>query len=391
MVLIKPFEVEEWMDRLETTPGVLNVAETCCESVSISELAALSTDESVKLQDITSRRLTYGAIPGTDVTRRRIANLYGDVKLDQVVLTQGAIGANFLLLFSLIGPGDHVICEYPTYQQLYEVPKSLGAEISLWKLKEENRFVPDVSELEGLVRSNTKLIILNNPNNPTGATINKEVLSAIVAFAKERDIIIMGDEVYRPLFHSLPAGEEIPPSVIDLGYDKAVSTSSMSKAFSLAGIRVGWIATRDPSILEAVNSCRNYTTISVSQFDDSVAGYALSDAVRVNLLQRNIELARTNIALLEAFVNKHSSVLSWVKPTAGTTAMVQFRKNGSVVKDSEFCLEVLDNTGVLIMPGCTCFGEGEDFPGYMRFGYVCHTDVLKEGLNRLDAYIEKAF
>uniref|UniRef100_A0A8H7NBT8 Aminotransferase class I/classII large domain-containing protein n=1 Tax=Bionectria ochroleuca TaxID=29856 RepID=A0A8H7NBT8_BIOOC len=210
MVLIKPFEVEEWMDRLETTPGVLNVAETCCESVSISELAALSTDESVKLQDITSRRLTYGAIPGTDVTRRRIANLYGDVKLDQVVLTQGAIGANFLLLFSLIGPGDHVICEYPTYQQLYEVPKSLGAEISLWKLKEENRFVPDVSELEGLVRSNTKLIILNNPNNPTGATINKEVLSAIVAFAKERDIIIMGDEVYRPLFHSLPAGEEIP-------------------------------------------------------------------------------------------------------------------------------------------------------------------------------------
>lgn len=157
MVLIKPFEVEEWMDRLETTPGVLNVAETCCESVSISELAALSTDESIKLPDITSRRLTYGTISGTDYTRQRIANLYGDVKLDQVVLTQGAIGANFLLLFSLIGPGDHVICEYPTYQQLYEVPKSLGAEVSLWKLKEENRFVPDVSELEGLVRSNTKV------------------------------------------------------------------------------------------------------------------------------------------------------------------------------------------------------------------------------------------
>lgn len=157
MVQIKPFEVEEWMDRLETTPGALNIAETCCESVSIAELAQLSTNPSDKPEDITNQRLTYGAIPGTEFTRQQIANLYGGLTTEQVILTQGAIGANFLLLFSLIGPGDHVICEYPTYQQLYEVPKSLGAEVSLWKLKEENHFIPDVSELNKLVRSNTKV------------------------------------------------------------------------------------------------------------------------------------------------------------------------------------------------------------------------------------------
>ncbi|KAJ0343567.1 hypothetical protein COL154_003855 [Colletotrichum chrysophilum] len=396
MVQIKPFEVEEWMDRLETTPGALNLAETCCESVSIQELTQLCSDPTVPGPlDIATRRLTYGAIYGSEETRQNIANLYRDeasedLPSDQVVVTQGAIVANFLHLYSLVGPGDHVICIYPTYQQLYEVPKSLGAEISLWKTKPENRYIPDVKELEGLVQKNTKMIIINNPNNPTGATTPKSVLLDIIDFAKARGIIVMADEVYRPLFHSLPEGEPIPPSILSLGYEKTVSTSSMSKAFSLAGIRLGWIASRDPAIIDAIKSARNYTTISVSQLDDRVAGYALSDAVRPNLLKRNIELARTNLALVEDFINKHSSSCFWeIKPTAGTTAMIGFKRNGKLVNDADFCLEILKATGVLVMPGSTCFGQGVEFEGQMRFGYVCRTDVLKEGLEKLGKYLEE--
>ncbi|GKT96639.1 aminotransferase class I and II [Colletotrichum tofieldiae] len=132
MVQIEPFVVEEWMDRLETTPGVLNMAETCCESVSIQELTQLSTDKSIAGPlDIATRRMTYGAIYGSQTTRQHIADLYenevsGALPTDQVIITQGAIVANFLLLYTLVGPKDHVICVYPTYQQLYEVPKSLG-------------------------------------------------------------------------------------------------------------------------------------------------------------------------------------------------------------------------------------------------------------------------
>ncbi|KAF3805400.1 Aspartate aminotransferase [Colletotrichum gloeosporioides] len=375
MVQVKPFEVEEWMDRLETTPGALNLAETCCESVSIQELTQLSSDPTVPGPlDIATRRLTYGAIYGSEETRQNIANLYrdeasGDLPSDQVVVTQGAIVANFLLLYSLVGPGDHVICIYPTYQQLYEVPKSLGAEVTLWKTKPENRYIPDVKELEGLVQKNTKMIIINNPNNPTGATTPKPVLLDIIDFAKARGIIVMADEVYRPLFHSLPEGEPVPPSILSLGYEKTVSTST---------------------IIDAIKSARNYTTISVSQLDDRVAGYALSDAVRPNLLKRNIELARTNLALVEDFINKHSSSCFWeIKPTAGTTAMIGFKRNGKLVNDADFCLEILKATGVLVMPGSTCFGQGVEFEGQMRFGYVCRTDLLKEGLEKLGKYLEE--
>ncbi|KAF9875217.1 aminotransferase class i and ii [Colletotrichum karsti] len=398
MVQIKPFEVEEWMDRLETTPGALILAETCCESVSIQELTQLSSDPKAPGPfDIATQRLTYGSIYGSEEARQNIANMYqnevsGTLPNDQVIITQGAIMANFLLLYTLVGPGDHVICIYPTYQQLYDVPKSLGADVSLWKLKAENQYIPDVQELKSLVKDNTKMIIINNPNNPTGATTPKSVLLDIVEFAKERDIIVMADEVYRPLFHSLPAGESAPPSILSLGYEKTVSTSSMSKAFSLAGIRLGWIASRDRSIIDAIKSARNYTTISVSQLDDRVAAYALSDAVRPNLLKRNMDLARTNLALVEEFINKYPENCFWVlKPTAGTTAMIGFKKNGKLVKDDEFCLEILNNTGVLVMPGSTCFGDGVEFEGQMRFGYVCRTDLLKEGLDRLGKYIENSF
>lgn len=164
MVQIKAFEVEEWMDRLETTPGALNIAETCCESVSIKELTELSNDKSAAGPlDIATRRMTYGAIYGSVNTRQQIANLYandvsGSLPSDQVVITQGAIVANFLTLYTLVGANDHVICVYPTYQQLYEVPKSLGADVSLWKLKAEDGYIPDVRELQGLVRENTKVI-----------------------------------------------------------------------------------------------------------------------------------------------------------------------------------------------------------------------------------------
>lgn len=328
--------------------------------------------------------------------------------------------ANFLLLYTLIGPGDHVVCVYPTYQQLYDVPKSLGAEVSLWKLKQENGFVPDVTELESLVKSNTKMIILNNPNNPTGATIPKDVLSHVVEFARARDIIVLCDEVYRPLYHSLASEADVPPSILSFGYDKTISTGSMSKAWALAGIRLGWVASRDKGIIDAIAAARDYTTISVSQLDDQVASFALSDAVRPALAERNLELARTNLALLEKFVEEHKGVCGWVKPTAGTTAFVHFTDGGKPVDDAKFCIDVLEKTKVMSVPGSKCFGHDQDFKGYVsvapvgagrgvssvpssafrgerwlmkiiqvRIGYVSETDVLVEGLNKLGGHVKK--
>jgi aspartate/methionine/tyrosine aminotransferase len=163
MVKIEPFEVEQWMDRLETTPGVLNIAETCAASVSYDDLVRMCEDKNVPSPILFSKKLTYGAIRGSEALRQRVALLFDrasdaePLPADNIIITQGAISANFLLFYTLVGPGDHVICVYPTYQQLYSVPQSLGAEVSLWRLKETNGYVPDVSELEGLVRPNTKV------------------------------------------------------------------------------------------------------------------------------------------------------------------------------------------------------------------------------------------
>jgi aspartate/methionine/tyrosine aminotransferase len=380
------------MDKYELTPGVLNIAETCADSLSLDGLVALSEDPNLPLLS-NSTKLTYGPIRGSNALRERLAALYSvrtssPLPPENILITPGAISANFLLLYTLVGPGDHVVCAYPTYQQLYSVPTSLGAEVSLWKLRREKKFIPDLDDLKLLVKENTKMIIINNPNNPTGATIPKSVLNGLVEFARPRGIIILSDEVYRPLFHSVsPMDDEFPPSVVSLGYDKTIVTGSMSKAYSLAGIRIGWIASRDPSIIEALAAARDYTTISVSQLDDQIATYALSPSVIHALLARNIQLAKTNLALLEAFVDQHRAVCSWVKPTSGTTAFVLFEKNGQPVDDAAFCIDVIEKTKVMFLPGAKCFGE--EFKGYVRIGFVCETEVLREALERLGAYVRE--
>jgi len=160
------------MDKYEVTPGVLNIAETCAASISIDDLVALCEDPDIPPPLQTSKKLTYGSIRGSDALRGRLAALYSarvasPLSPNNILITPGAIAANFLLLYTLIGPGDHVVCVHPTYQQLYAVPESLGAEVSLWKLKKEKKYIPDVEELESLVKENTKMIIINNPNNPS--------------------------------------------------------------------------------------------------------------------------------------------------------------------------------------------------------------------------------
>jgi aspartate/methionine/tyrosine aminotransferase len=170
-----------------------------------------------------------------------------------------------------------------------------------------------------------------------------------------------------------------------MGYENTIITGSMSKAYSLAGIRLGWIASRSPSIIEKIASARDYTTISVSQLDDAVASYALSPSVLHSLFARNIQLAKTNISLLSTFITSHPSLCSWIPPTGGTTALVQFKKRGEPVDDVQFCVDLLEKTKVMFVPASRCFAE--EFKGYVRIGFCCETEVLREGLERLGGYI----
>ncbi|KAI5844558.1 pyridoxal phosphate-dependent transferase [Morchella snyderi] len=314
--------------------------------------------------------LGYEHIRGSPEFRGNVTKLYspsslmGKLPVDSVLITHGAIAANFLLLYTLVGPGDHVICMYPTYQQPYAVPESLDAEVELWKLMEENRFTADLEELDKLIRpasqdetGGTKLIIINNP-------------------------------IYRPLSHSLDASTH-PPSIIDI-YDHGIATGSISKAFSLAGLRVGWIPARQHEVVDACASARDYNTISVSQLDDTMAAYALSPDIVSKILERSVTLCNTNLRILDDFITRVPEVsdgkynASYIKPTTGTTAFVKFkRKDGETVSDKRFCEELLERKRIMFLPGGVCFGHGEEFAGYFRIGYCCGTQVLKAGLKGL--------
>jgi len=232
------------------------------------------------------------------------------------------------------------------------------------------------------------MIIINNPQNPTGAILGKSLLQQIIDVAAEKNIIIHSDEVYRPLFHSItPMDSEFPPSIISMGYDRVIATGSMSKAYSLAGIRTGWIASRDQSTVEQIAEARHYTMISVSQLDEQVAAFALDPNTVHSLLSRNIQLAKKNLEILEKFVIKNDDACEWVKPKAGTTAFVRFHRDGQPVDSVDFCEKLLEKTGVLFVPGSYCFGE--DFKGYVRIGYVNHTDTVKEGLDKVTQFVRK--
>lgn len=234
--------------------------------------------------------------------------------------------------------------------------------------------------------------IRSNPNNPTGAIIPKSMLEQIVAVAGENNLMILSDEVYRPLFTSIsPMDPEFPPSILSMAYSKAIATGSLSKAYSLAGIRVGWVASRSRDIIEACAQARDYTTISVSQITDQIASFALSPDCIHNLLGRNIKLAKTNLDILERFIEQHRWAFEWVKPVAGTTAFVKVSREGREVDDVCFCKLLQEQTGVMLCPGSYCFGNGEDFKGFVRIGYVCETEVLTEGLAQLKTFMREGY
>lgn len=371
---IAPFAVEEWMNAYEVG-AKYNIAETCVDSVSMDELFALTgTDKETFLNDFCARRLTYGDIEGRPDFKKGIASLYKTISPEEIVPTHGASGANHHIFYSLVQPGDRVISIMPTYQQLYSIPESLGADVQVMHLSKENGYLPDLEELKRLVLPGVKVICLNNPNNPTGALMSESMLKEIVEIARSVDAYVLVDEVYRHLTQN----DTWPASIVDL-YEKGISTSSMSKVFSLAGLRLGWIATHDKMVLKSCWSHRDYDLVSCGMFDETVAALALSH--KDKLLERNKKIVRDNLAILDDWVKSEPHV-SYVKPQAGTTALVYY----DLPMDSyTFCKKMYHQTGAFVTPG-DCFEE----PFSMRIGYAADTETLKQGLAAVSEFIRLA-
>lgn len=367
---IREFGVEIWMNAYENECKY-NLAETCVESLTIEQLLEMAGKKDSILAELLPLKMTYGAIEGSDRLRNNVAALYSRQNKENVVITHGAIGANALVYETLVEPGDHVISVAPTYQQHYSIPESYGAEVSILRLREENAFLPDLEELQALVRSNTKVIAINNPNNPTGALMDQVLLERIVAIARSAGAYLLSDEVYRGIDQHR---DGFTVSVADL-YEKGISTASMSKAFSLAGLRLGWIVA-PTELIHHVSIHRDYNTISVGMLDDHFASIALENKDKI--LSRNHSITRTNLAYLDQWVAKEPKV-SYVKPKSGTTALL---KIDTELSSRDLCIKLLESKGVMFTPGSAL-----DIEGYVRIGYANNLSVLREGLDKVSQFL----
>lgn len=368
---IKPFAVEEWMNAWEVG-AKYNIAETCVDSISMNELFELTGEDKTEfLNRLCARRLSYGDIEGLPEFRKGVCGLYKTLNIENIVPTHGASGANHHVFYSLISPGDRVVSIMPTYQQLYSIPESYGADVQILHLSKENNYLPDLEKLRRLVTPETKMICINNPNNPTGALMSEQLLREIVEIARSADDWILCDEVYRHLSQE----DGWCPSIVDL-YEKGISVSSMSKVFSLAGLRLGWIATHDMSVVKSCLSHRDYNLVSCGVFDEMLAAAALKHSDK--LLERSRKIVRENLQILDNWVSSEPHV-SYVKPKAGTTALVYYDLD---IPSYEFCEEMYKKTGAFVTPG-DCF----EVPHSMRIGYAYGKQDLIDGLKAISEYI----
>ncbi len=362
---IKTFKVERWMNDFEDD-AVYNLGETCIDSLTIRELLEIGGyDPDKYMSELAGTRLTYSHIFGSPEFKSGVAALYENIEPHQVLPCHGATGANALVLETLIDPTDNMISVMPTYQQHYSIPEAIGAEVRILQLTEENDYLPDIEELKKLVDESTKMITVNNPNNPTGSWIPIESMKQIAEVAKSVDAYLLCDEVYR----GIAEDESYMYSVTDL-YEKAISVGSMSKIFSLAGLRMGWIATRDEYALNECMERRDYNTISCGVIDDKLASIALAN--RDKIFARNRQILNTNRAILDKWVSETPSV-HYKKPVAGTTALVYYDKD---IPSYELCVRLIKEKGLLFTPG-SCF----EMEGAVRIGYAFDSKLLKQGLD----------
>ena len=367
---IEPFGVEQWMNAWETKCD-LNLAETCVASLTLAELMQMAGTTQQMPSDLAQMQMTYGEIRGSTRLRGLVAGLFADQKAENVLITHGTIGANHMVYQTLVGAGDHVVAITPTYQQHTAIPRSLGADVTEVALSEDQQWLPDWEAVAEAVTPATKIIALTNPNNPTGALIDRAGLERVAEIARSVDAWVLCDEVYR----GTEQGEPVP-SIVDV-YAKGISTGSTSKAYSLAGLRLGWIVGPE-GLLDDCEVHRDYTTISVGMVDDYFAAMALE--AKDSVLQRSREITTGNLAALDAWI-KDEPKARYVQPLAGTTAFVAF----DVPYNSyDLCVALLKDTGVMFTPGSALGVEG-----YVRIGFACYNDVLKEGLARVSDWLAK--
>jgi len=364
---IAPFKLERYFAKYEFRAPFL-LCSSDCESMHLQDLLAL---EPGAREHLDSLWLGYTESQGAPELRGAIAALYDGVAAEQVLVHAGAEEAIFNFMNVALEPGDHIVVHAPSYQSLGEVARSIGAGVSEWRGHPDRAWELDLAELESAITSRTKVVVVNFPHNPTGFLPSQEFVRELSVLADRHGFIIFSDEVYRGLeFDS----RDRLPALADVS-ERAVSLGVMSKTYGLAGLRIGWLATRNEDLLRDLAAFKDYTTICNSAPSEYLATLALRNVDQI--VERNLQIIRDNLGHLDRFFGSHTDLLTWTRPKAGSIAFPALRR-GDV---DEFCTRLVEATGVLLLPG-TLYGDG-----YSSFRIGFGRKNLPEAIERLEAHL----
>ena len=364
---IEPFLLERWMTRHETHVKY-DIAESGILPLSTNDLLAFEPEgeRAATLEGLLQLPLGYSEARGTIALRTALASTYQSVSPDQILVTTGAIEANFLLFNVLLDAGDHVIAPFPAYQQLYTVPRSIGCDVSLWKVGPETGYRYDLDALEEMVTPKTRLIIVNTPHNPTGAMLSPADAARVYALAESVGAWVIGDEAYRWL--SVPGGDAFAPPVVDMGA-RGISVGTLSKPYGLPGLRIGWIA-GPAELVEQCWGMRDYISLSPGKLNDALACLGLKHHEQI--IARNREIIVANLAAATKWIDARRDVLSWTPPKGGLLALLKY----NLPVDSLTLADTLANDySVMLAPG-SAFG----YEHHLRLGIGQRPDLFSKGL-----------
>jgi aspartate/methionine/tyrosine aminotransferase len=374
-VRIDTFLLERWMSRHETH---------CQYDIAESGILPLTTNDLLDYEPITERAMTlerllatplgYSEARGTAELRAQIAATYTRGDAEHVLVTTGAIEANFLLFNTLLDKGDHAIAPYPAYQQLYSVPEAIGCDVSLWRVGPETGYRYDVDALEKLVRPNTRVIVVNTPHNPTGAMLSPDDARRVYELAQSIGAFVVGDEAYRWL--AVPDGDPFAPPMFDLG-PAGISVGTLSKPLGLPGLRIGWIMA-PPDLVASCWGMRDYITLSPGKLNDALARLAMKHRERI--IERNHGIIRANLATATRWMAERTDFVSWTPPRGGLLALLKY---DLPILSLELADRLANDYSVMLAPG-SAFG----YEYHLRLGIGQKPEIFAEGLRRTGECLE---
>lgn len=422
--MFEPFGLERFFAEHEFNARYL-LCTSDCESMPISTLLELSDNPGHALESLTKTWLGYTESRGSPILREKIAKLYKGLEAKSILVHSGAEEAILNLYMATIQPGDTVIVNWPCYQSLHEIPKSLGAHVIKWEIQRSPaRWFFDPVELEQLIESaegpdrrhgpgasfgfgsgpspslnartnsgsarkfspgpnpttHVKMVVLNMPHNPTGALMTQEEFSRVVEICAKRGITLLVDEVYRLLELD---GREPLPAACEV-YENAISLSVLSKAWGLAGLRIGWLATHRSDILDRVAAVKDYNSICASAPSETLACIALDNSEKI--LARNKAICQNNLAHYRAFFDQHVELFSWIPPQGGSVAFPRLSataENAPWNEADKLAHELVNDTGALILPGSL---YGMEYAAHFRIGLG--RAAIPQGLDVFSKWLE---